>query len=248
MVSSSTLTPVQSKKSVLTMDDVKLIQAQATNLRDALIIRFYSHIGCRVTEGLAVNADDVDFENRLINILVQKKHITRQCPECNKRLLKGSKRCPFCEWVGDKFEKEGKPRREYHLVPVDRGTLAMLKEYIERGGPQEVVEENQKTHKMERKLRLFNISQQQVRNVIRNCAEKAGFTELYNPKNKTFRFISTHRFRDAFATEYLKTYTSQDDLRKCADILGHSSTSTTEKYRKIAGGEAQEMVDNLFKD
>lgn len=238
----------QTKKSVLTPDDIKLIQAQATNLRDALIIRFYSHIGCRVTEGLTVNVDDIDFDRRLVNILVQKAHIIRKCPECKRRLLKGSRRCPFCEWEGDNFIKEDKPKKEYRLVPVDKGTLAMLREYIERGGPQKVLEENQKTHKMVEKLRLFNLSQQQVRNIIRKCAEKAGFTELYNPHNKTSRFVSPHRFRDAFATEFLRTYTSQDDLRKCADILGHNSTATTEKYRKIEGGEAQKMVDELFKD
>ena len=48
-------------KTYLEPREVKMMEDSVTNLRDRLLIRLLFHLGCRVSEALALKVEDVDF-------------------------------------------------------------------------------------------------------------------------------------------------------------------------------------------
>ncbi len=49
-------------KICLEMNEIKLLVSVATNLRDKLLIRLLSRLGCQISEALALKLGDIDFE------------------------------------------------------------------------------------------------------------------------------------------------------------------------------------------
>ena len=47
-------------KAYLEPDEIILLENQATNLRDQLLIHMLFHLGCRISEVLAITAEDID--------------------------------------------------------------------------------------------------------------------------------------------------------------------------------------------
>ena len=60
--------------------------------------------------------------------------------------------------------------------------------------------------------------------------------------------MSPHRLRDAFAVHAVKLDDSGNGLRLLLEQLGHASSNTTAKYRKVAGDEHREWYQKLWQE
>ncbi len=47
-------------KAYLEPDEVVLLESQAANLRDRLLIHVLYHLGCRISEALAITIENID--------------------------------------------------------------------------------------------------------------------------------------------------------------------------------------------
>ncbi len=111
------------------------MEETATCLRDRLLVRLLFHLGCRVSEALALKVEDIDFNQSVVTIKHLKSRIKLSCPNCGAGLGATHTYCPKC---GNKVERALTHQHEYHrqrVLPVDTNTLSMLREYIHRGGP-----------------------------------------------------------------------------------------------------------------
>jgi integrase/recombinase XerD len=131
--------------------------------------------------------------------------------------------------------KEQKHRR-MRILPLDRDTLEMLNDYIERGGPVKRRDKNL----------IFGFNRHRSWQIIRECAQRAGLPKLINQETGKLHNISPHRLRDAFAVNAVKLNDSGDGLRMLQEHLGHQSFNTTAKYRKVAGEEHREWYEKLW--
>jgi len=218
-------------KTYIEPDDISKMEAAAGNLRDRLLIRLIFWLGCRVTEALGIKVPkDIDFEKALITIQHLKTRISRSCPSCGARLSKTATFCPGCGGKVSEVVEKAKNNTKQRQIPVDRQTLELLREYIERDHTRGV---------------LFKISRFQAYNIVRGAATKAGLGKLVNPTSGKEHFVSPHKLRDAFATMAVKHDDSMDSIRSLQEQLGHESMGTTMKYRKVDGGEQQQRYNNL---
>ncbi len=223
-------------KVYLEADEVKRLEKAATNLRDRLLIRLLSHLGCRITEALNIVVEDIDFSSSTVTIQHLKMRMKLSCPHCGAGISGGHTFCPKCGTkVLETIVKELEHRRQ-RVLPIDSGTLAMLKEYVERGGP---VERNGK------KL-IFGINRHRAWQIIRECAERAGLPHLVNPETGRVHNVSPHRLRDAFAVHAVKVNDSGDGLRLLQEHLGHAGFTTTARYRKVSGEEHKDWYQKLW--
>jgi integrase/recombinase XerD len=111
------------------------------------------------------------------------------------------------------------------MLPIDEDTLVMLTDYTRRGGPVQ----------REGKMLIFSINRHRAWQIVKDCAQKAGLPKLINSETGRVRGVSPHRLRDAFSVHAMKLDDSGDTLRILQEHLGHASSNTTAKYRKIAG-------------
>lgn len=224
-------------KTYLEPEEVSRLEAAATNLRDRLFIRLAFRLGCRVSEALGVGEDDIDFRDGTVTIEHLKVRINLSCPECGARLSKTAKFCPGCGVSVERAVSKAAEHPHKRVLPVDRDTLALLREYIDRGGPVQIDG---------RKL-LFGIRRRRACEIVADCAAKAGLGKLVNPETGEPRGISPHRLRDAFAVMAVKKDDSADSIRLLQEQLGHQSIVTTMKYRKVSGEELKEWYGRLMK-
>lgn len=56
-------------KTYLDPNEIEQLENAATNLRDKLLIRILFHLGCRISEALAIEVKDIDFKRGTINII-----------------------------------------------------------------------------------------------------------------------------------------------------------------------------------
>ncbi len=225
-------------KTYLYPQDVKRVESCANSVRDRLLIRLLFHLGCRVSEALAITTSDIDFEQGTILILHLKTRSKLLCPSCKARLAKKHRFCPECgEEIREIISRDNMRRRQ-RILPVDKNTLALLKEYISRN----------KAVNTEGPQLVFNISRHRAWQIVRECASRAGLEKLVNPETGRLRGISPHRLRDAFSVHAMKLNDSGDGLRLLQEHLGHASFNTTAKYRKIAGDEHLEWYYRLWHD
>jgi integrase/recombinase XerD len=156
---------------------------------------------------------DIDFKQGTVIIKQLKKRTMLFCPHCNTRLSKSHKYCPGCSRKISQATKEKMEQTRRRILPVDPGTLEMLKEFINRGGP---VNRNGK-------LLIFGINRFRAWQIITECARKAGLPELINPETGKVHHVSPHRLRDAFAVHAVKKDDSGDGLRMLQEHLGQVS-------------------------
>jgi integrase/recombinase XerD len=83
-------------KTYLTPDEITLLEKAATNLRDKLLIRVLFHLGCRISEALAIKVEDIDFEQGTISIIHLKRRVKLSCASCGARLSINQRFCPGC--------------------------------------------------------------------------------------------------------------------------------------------------------
>lgn len=83
-------------KTYLEPDEVTLMEKATTNLRDRLLIHLLFHLGCRVSEALALTVEDIDFNHGTISIIHLKRRLKLSCPNCGTRLSLSHTFCPKC--------------------------------------------------------------------------------------------------------------------------------------------------------
>jgi integrase/recombinase XerD len=223
-------------KVYLEIHEVQKLEGAATNLRDKLLVRLLFHLGCRISEALAIKVEDIDFVHSAVTIEHLKSRIKLICPECGVRLGKSHSFCPKCGIKVKEAVAREREHRRVRTIPVDGDTLTMLKDYINRGGP---VNRNDK-------YLIFGINRHRAWQIIKECANKAGLPKVVNPESGRMHNISPHRLRDAFATHAMKIDDTGEGLRLLQEQLGHASFNTTAKYRKVAGEELKDWYDKLW--
>jgi len=225
-------------KTYLELHEIAMMERAATNLRDKLLVRLLFHLGCRISEALALRVEDIDLDQGTVTIRHLKARVELHCSKCKARLGKSHKFCPVCGHGVDKAEAEEKEHRRLRTLPLDSETLGTLQEYIGRGGPD---------LKNGKKL-IFGINRHRAWQIIRDCAERAELPKLINPETGKVHNVSPHKLRDAFAVHAVKLDDTGDGLRLLQEHLGHQSFNTTAKYRKVAGEEHRQWYQRLWSE
>ena len=223
-------------KTYLEPSEISLLENETTNLRDRLLIKLLFHLGCRISEALALKVEDIDFRKGTVTIKHLKARLKLLCTGCGQRLGRSHTFCPKCGIKVEKAQVEQLERRRQRVLPIDADTLSMLKEYVRRGGP--VLRNGKKL--------IFGINRHRAWQVVKECAERAGLPKLINPETGKVHNVSPHRLRDSFAVHAVKLNDSGDGLRLLQEQLGHVSFNTTAKYRKVAGDELKSWYDKLW--
>jgi integrase/recombinase XerD len=223
-------------KAYLEPNEIEQLENAATNLRDRLLVRLLFHLGCRISEALALTVDDIDLTNGTITIMHLKAHVRLLCPKCSTCLGRNATFCPRCgEKIVEAVASQREPRRQ-RTIPIDRDTIELLRNYVERGG---AVGKGGK-------IFIFGINRHRAWQVIVTCAQKVKLPRLVNPETGKTHNVSPHRLRDAFAVMAVKLNDSGDGLRMLQEHLGHASFNTTARYRKVASVELKEWYDKLW--
>jgi integrase/recombinase XerD len=223
-------------KTYLESKEVNSLENEATNLRDRLLIRLLFHLGCRISEALALVTENIDFVHGTVTIQHLKTSLKLSCPNCSARLGKSHGFCPKCGLkVAEAVAKEQEHRR-VRTLPLDKDTLKMLKDYIKRGGP--VTQDGKKL--------IFGINRHRAWQIVTECADNAGLPKLVNPETGRVHNVGPHKLRDAFAVHAVKLNDSGDGLRLLQEHLGHQSFNTTAKYRKVSGQEHRDWYQKLW--
>jgi integrase/recombinase XerD len=223
-------------KAYLETREVDALENAATNLRDRLLIRLLSHLGCRVSEALGLTADDVDFAQGTVRIQHLKARMHLSCPQCGTRLGRAHTFCPKCGTRVEQALIQEREHRRMRTLPLDDKTLEMLQDYIRRGGP--ICRDGKRL--------IIGVNRHRAWQIIRGCASKANLGKLVNPETGKVHNVSPHKLRDAFAIHAIKLNDSGDGLRLLQEHLGHQSFNTTARYRKVAGEEHREWYDRLW--
>jgi integrase/recombinase XerD len=224
-------------KVYLEENELRDLEKAATNMRDKLLIRLLFRLGCRVSEALSLEVEDIDFNKGTVTIQHLKARIKLTCPRCDARLGKNHSFCPKCgAKVKEAVAKEQEHRR-MRTLPLDSDTLAMMRAYIKRRGPV----------KRGGKRLLFGINRHRAWQIVKDCAQKAGLPKLVNPETGRVHNVSPHRLRDAFAVHAMKIDDSGEGMRLLQEQLGHVSFNTTARYRKVAGDELKRWYNKLWK-
>ncbi len=223
-------------KAYLEPHEVENLENASTNLRDRLLIRLLFHLGCRISEALALTVEDIDFQQGTVTIQHLKVRLKLACPCCKATLGRSHVFCPGCGARVEEAVTQSKQHRKVRTLPVDSDTLEMLRDYVKRGGP--LLKKGG--------MFIFGINRHRAWQIVRDCAERAGLSGLANPESGRVYGVSPHRLRDAFAVHAVKLDDSGDGLRLLQEHLGHASFNTTAKYRKVAGEEQREWYDRLW--
>jgi integrase/recombinase XerD len=223
-------------KVYLDANEVERLEKAANNLRDRLLIRLLSHVGCRISEALGVMVEDVDFDNGTITIKHLKTRLRLSCTECGQRLGRSHTFCPKCGSKVTQAQIKQQQHRRQRVLPVDSDTLKMLKEYIERGGP--VVKDG--------KIVIFGINRHRAWQIVRQCAASVGLHDLVNPETGKIHSVSPHRLRDGLAVMAIQHDDSTDGVRMLQEWLGHANIGTTMRYRKVASQELRAWYEKLW--
>ena len=223
-------------KTYLDAHETARLEGAATCVRDVLLIRLLARLGCRISEALSLEVENIDFAQGMVTIEHLKMRIKLDCPQCGVGLGKSHSFCPKCGVdVKEALAREQEHRRMRRL-PLESDTLEMLRDYIKRGGP---VKRGGKTL-------LFGINRHRAWQIVKDCADRAGLPRLVNPETGKVHNVSPHRLRDAFAVHAIRVDDSGDGLRLLQEHLGHASFNTTARYRKVAGEELKQWYNKLW--
>jgi integrase/recombinase XerD len=199
------ITPIRDLKGYLEPEQVERLIAVATNPRDALLVRIPWRTGIRVTELVSLRIQDIDFDNRAVVIKVQKIR-----------------------------KKDGKAVERRRVVPIDQGTLDMVKEYLEW----------RKQFRYRGDL-LFPITRQRVDQIYWKLGRRARIKEVGDPAISKHRNLHPHVLRHSFAIHCVKKGMSIERLQK---ILGHASPTTTSVYLQWSSADLHEDYDRVWND
>jgi len=116
-------------KTYLETEELELLEKAAGNLRDRLLIKLLSHLGCRVSEAVALTVQDIDFERNTVTVQHLKARLNLICPNCNTRLGRSHIFCPGCGAKVGKAIAQSKEHRRVRTLPVDNDTLEILRDF-----------------------------------------------------------------------------------------------------------------------
>ena len=216
--------------------DIEKLEKAASNVRDSLLIRLLSHLGCRISEVLAITLEDIDLNKGTVTIQHLKTRLKLTCPHCNSRLGASHAFCPGCGEKVDNAVAKAREHRRLRTLHLDEESLEMLRYYINRGG----------AGSPGGRQPILGITRHRAWQVIKECAIRAGLPPLMNPETGRVRGISPHRLRDSFAVMAVQQDDSTDGIRMLQEWLGHASIATTMHYRKVAGRELKEWYEKLW--
>ena len=117
-------------KAYLEAHEVESLEKAATCLRDRLLVRLLFHLGCRISEALAIRVGDIDFDQGTVTIEHLKSRLKLSCAECGARLGRGHTFCPKCGKKVAEMLTQHEEHRRLRALPVDDDTLDMLRDYI----------------------------------------------------------------------------------------------------------------------
>jgi len=197
------VTPIRDLKGYLEPEQVERLIAVATNLRDKLLVRIPWRSGVRVSELIGIRVQDIDFENRAIVIKVQKLR-----------------------------KRNGKAIERRRVVPVDQGTLDMVREYL--------VWRARFPYKGDL---LFPITRQRVNQIFWKLGRRAGIKEIGDPAVSKHRKLHPHVLRHSFAIHAVKRGMRIERLQK---ILGHASPTVTSVYLQWSSADLHEDYDKIW--
>jgi len=83
-------------KTYVEPDEVTLMEKAASNLRDKILIRLLFHLGCRISEALALKVEDIGFTQGTVTIVHLKRRVSLSCTSCGARLGISHTFCPKC--------------------------------------------------------------------------------------------------------------------------------------------------------
>ncbi|NVM23452.1 MAG: tyrosine-type recombinase/integrase [Desulfobacterales bacterium] len=149
------VTPIKDLKGYLEAPEVERLIAAATNRRDALLVRIPWRSGIRVSELIGIKVPDIDFKGRAILIKIQKQR-----------------------------KRDGKTIERRRLIPIDQGTLDMVREYLEW----------RKQFPYKGDL-LFPITRQRVDQIFWRLGRRAGIKEIGDPTISKHRKLHPHHLR-----------------------------------------------------
>ena len=226
----------QSLKTYLELGEVERLMQAAPTLRDKLIIRFLFRTGCRVSELCSLKAANIDFKRGLILIDHLKRLPRMLCPSCEKKVGRKSRFCPYCGT--ELTETEPKEVRRQRLIPLDRETFKLIKEYLKK--------------RRSNDDRLIPLTRQRVNQILKEAAETAGLGGkiLLNPESGTGErhYVSPHKLRDAFAIYWLDTKDDPEAQKALQEQLGHMRFDTTARYLKLDVQRIGKVYKEVFKD
>ncbi len=197
------VSPIRDLKGYLEPEQVESVLAITTSPRDALLVRIPWRTGIRVSELIGIRVQDIDFEDRAILIKIQKQR-----------------------------KRDNKAVERRRLVPIDRDTLGMVREYLKWRA--------QFPYKGDL---LFPISRQRVDQVYWKLGRRAGIKEIGDPAVSKHRKLHPHVLRHSFAIHCVKHGMSIERLQK---ILGHSSPTTTSVYLQYSLKDLHEDYDRVW--
>jgi integrase len=199
------VTPIRDLKGYLEPEQVERLIGVATNPRDALLVRIPWRTGIRVSELIGIRVSDIDFVSRAIVIKVQKMR-----------------------------KRDGKAIERRRVVPIDQGTLDMVKEYLEW----------RKQFPYKGDL-LFPITRQRVDQIFWKLGRRAGIKEIGDPAVSQHRKLHPHHLRHSFAIHCIKRGMTVERLQK---ILGHQSPTTTSVYLQYSVADLHEDYDKVWEN
>ena len=199
------VSPIRDLKAYLDSVLVQRVIDAASNIRDKLLVRIPWRTGIRVTELINIRVPDVDFDNRAILIKVQKMR-----------------------------KKDGKAVERRRVVPVDQGTLDLIRQYLEW----------RKQFPYKGDL-LFPITRQRVDQIYWKLGRRAGIKEIGDPAVSQHRKLHPHHMRHSFAIHCIKRGMTIERLQK---ILGHSSPTTTSVYLQYSVADLHEDYDKVWEE
>jgi len=226
-------------KTVLTPEEIKAMISYAENLRDKMVISFLADTGCRVSELLQLNVDQIDFDQKLVLIPHLKVGLRKRCPGCSKSTGRSQNFCPRCGTDISGIVAEGIEER-HRLINVGEQTLNLCREYIDK--------------RKRNSEKLVSLTRQMVYVIIRKCAAGAGLDDkiILNPETGQMHYVHPHGFRDSLAVDWLTLDDSGDSQKLLQEHLGHKRYETTARYFKLAPAQvavaASEVRRHRFGD
>jgi integrase/recombinase XerD len=109
-------------KAYLEIHEVQKLEQVAIYLRDKLLIRLLFHLGCRISEALALEVKDIDFDAGTVTIQHLKLRIKLVCHQCGARLGKSHSFCPKC---GAAVKEAVAKEQEHRLKLFDRVAMSV---------------------------------------------------------------------------------------------------------------------------
>lgn len=219
-------------KTFLTSQEVKAMIDAADNLRDKAVIYLLADTGCRVSELVRIQADEIDFERGIILIQHLKQRVKKQCPKCNRQAGHKQNFCPKCGADISKIALSGESKVS-RLINVGPEALKAASNYLD-------------ARKNDSEL-LIPISRQMVYRIVRDLADRVGIhgRALLHPATLKYHYAHPHSFRDALAIDWASVAGDAEGQKALQAQLGHQSFESTARYLKLAPEKHREITDKV---